>query len=188
MAEATEKRPIILSVNCIHDGQFYRAGVALPFENENALPESLKAFIATGNETSFDPAERDIYADLPRNTRRQVRRLEMQAAHQEFAEQVAAEPLREDVQAVLEAEHDIAIGRAKAQAQFNQDAVDAAHAAAQPAQPRQLFVKRGGEMGYVERCRLKPGELIFARMPSGEYETVGCVDSRGELPPPEVTP
>jgi hypothetical protein len=76
--------------------------------------------------------------------------------------------LREDVAAALEDAHDIAVGRAKAQAQYNQAAVDGAYAAAQPAEPRRLFVKRGGAWGHVERCRLKPGELIFTRTPAGD--------------------
>ena len=120
--------------------------------------------------------------------RRQTRRLEMHAAHQEFAEQVAAEPLREDVAAALQDSHDIAIGRAKAQAEYSQGLVDAAHAAAQPAEPPQLFVRRGGEWGRVQNAKLKPGEHVFVKRPNGEMEAVGVVDATGGLPPEEITP
>ena len=118
--EAPEPPPaVVLSVNAIIGGVFYAAGSALPFTSESDLPTSLKAFVATGNETPFQPAERNIY-DMSPPLRRQARRLEMHAAHQEFAEQVAAAPLPEDVQAALEAEHDIAIGRARAQGEYSQ--------------------------------------------------------------------
>jgi hypothetical protein len=112
-----------------------------------------------------------------------VRKLELAAAEKEWAEAQAIEPLPPETAEVLQAEHDLRIGAALKQAEVSAQLVDAAYEAAQPAHPRQLFVRRGGEMGNVERCRLKPGELIFARTPAGEYEAVGCVDSRGGLPP-----
>jgi hypothetical protein len=106
--------------------------------------------VATGDETPFDPSERDIYADLPRNTRRQARRLEAIAAEREAAEAAFNTPLREDVQATLEDAHAAHIGRAKAQLEHHQAVVDAAYQAAQAAAPPQLFVKRGGEWAKVK--------------------------------------
>ena len=156
------QRPITLTVNAIVNGAFFSAGAPLPFKDENELPETLRPFVASEAAPPPEPVQRDIY-DLPLSIRRQVRGLERTAAEKAWAEQQASEPLREDVAAALEAEHDTAIGLAKAKAQYNQDVVDAAYEAAQPAPPRQLYVKRGGAMGQVERCRLKPGELIFAR-------------------------
>jgi hypothetical protein len=114
---ATEQPPpIVLSVNCIHNGQFYGAGTAVPF-TETDLPAALRPFIATAAAPPPEPVQRNIY-DLPLSARRQARRLEMHAAHQEFAEQVAAAPLPEDVQAALEAGRDLHIGKALAQAQY----------------------------------------------------------------------
>ena len=111
--------------NAIIDGQF-------PFTDESALPAALRPFIATGDETPFDPSERNIYADLPRNTRRQIRRLEAIAAEREAAEAAFNEPLPEGAAEVLEDMHAKHVGRAKAQMAFNQSAIDVAHAAAAP--------------------------------------------------------
>jgi hypothetical protein len=107
----------MLSVNAIIDGKFYGAGTPLPFTSENDLPEVLRSFIATGEEASTQPVVRNIY-DLHPAARRAVRRLEMHAAHQEFAEQVAAEPLPPETAAALEASHELHIGRAKAEAEY----------------------------------------------------------------------
>ena len=186
MAEQlTAPGPIILSVNAIVNGTFFSAGTALPFTAESELPESLKPFIATAEAPPPEPVQRNIY-DMSPPVRRQARRLEMHAAHQELAEQVASEPLPEDVQAALESEHDIAIGRAKAQAEYNQSVVDAAYAAAQADEPPQRYVRRGGEWGHVERAKLKPGETVFVKRENGEMEAVGVVDATGGLPPQEI--
>ena len=48
--------------------------VRLPFTRAADLPESLKPFVATGEEASIQPAERNIY-DTPLAIRRQVRKL-----------------------------------------------------------------------------------------------------------------
>ena len=182
MAEqVTGQRPVILTANCIVNGQFIRAGDPTPYTSEEDLPAAMRPFVATGDEVPFDPGERDLY-DWSPGQRRQIRRLEKHAAHQEFAEQVASEPLRPDVQAALEASHELHIGAALKQAEVNQRLRDAAYEAAQPAEPRQLFVRRGGAWGHVERCRLKPGALIFARTPAGEFEVVGRTNSNAEIP------
>ena len=151
MAEQlTGQRPVILSVKAIVGGVFFPAGIELPFENEGALPESLKPFIATAEAPAPEPVQRNIY-DLPLSTRRQVRGLELAAAEKEWAEQQASEPLREeDVAAALEDAHAARVGRAKAQLEHNQTVVDAAYEAAQQAEPPQLFVRRGGEWGRVQ--------------------------------------
>ena len=129
----------------------------MPFESRTALPESLRPFIASGNETPFEPIQRNIY-DLAPAARRQVQQLELAAAEREWAEAQASEPLRPDVAAALAASHDIAIGRAKAQAQYNQDVIDAAYeqAAAEAAQPPQLYVKRGGAWGRFKTPNSSP--------------------------------
>jgi hypothetical protein len=131
--EAPEPPPaVVLSVNAIIAGVFYRAGTALPFENENALPESLKPFVATAEAPPPEPAQSNIY-DLPLSTRRQVRKLELAAAEKEWAEAQASIPLPEDVQAALEDSHAKHIGRLLKEAEVNAKLTDAAYAAVQPA-------------------------------------------------------
>ena len=182
MPAPEQPSPIVLSVNAIVEGKFIHAGTALPFTSAADLPESLKPFIARGDETPFQAAARNIY-DMPPPLRRQAWKLETIAQEKEAAEEEADAPLREDIQAALQAEHDLRIGAALQQARFNQAAIDNAHeAAAEAAQPREFFVKRGGEMGRTDRCRLKPGELIFARTPTGEYEVIGHTNSNAEIP------
>jgi hypothetical protein len=168
---------------------FWQITARAAFGSESDLPESLRPFVATGDETPpFNPSERYIYADLPRNTRRQVRKLEAIAQEKEAAEAEVDQPLREDLQAALEDAHAAHIGRAKAQMAFNQSAIDVAHeAAAAATEPPQLYVRRGGEWAHVERAKLKPGETCFLKRENGEMEAAGVVNSRGEPPPPEIT-
>jgi hypothetical protein len=85
--------------------------------------------------------------------------------------------------------HSKSAALAKAQIQFNRDQVDAIYEnAAQAAEPPQLFVKRGGEMGRVERSKLKPGEPVFAKFDEGDWQVVGYVDANGQAPPPPLIP
>jgi hypothetical protein len=173
MAEqVTGQRPIVLFTNAIVGGVFYGAGTA----SETDLPESLRPFVAGEDKQPLPAPERNVYDSW--SLRIQARRLEKGIAMQEAAEELANEPLRPDVQAALEAEHDLAIGRAKAQAEHSAGLYDAAYEGAQAAEPAQLFVKRGGEMTLVQRCRLKPGETVFAKI----------VDATGGLPPEEIIP
>jgi MoxR-like ATPase len=190
--EASEPPPaVILTANAIIDGKFIRAGDPLPYEREEDLPEAMKAFIASGNEAPpFNPAERDIYSMHPA-ARRAVRKLEMQAAHKEFAEQIASAPLPEDVQAALEDSHNITIGRAKAQAEYNAKLTDDVYKQLEEeaaAKVIQFFVRRGGEWGKVQNAKLKPGEHVFVRRENDQMEAVGVVNSNGGLPPQEIIP
>jgi hypothetical protein len=160
------REPIVLTANAIVGGQFIRAGDPTPYEREEDLPEAMKAFIATGEETPFDPGERDIYGDLPRNTRRQIQRLEAIAAEREAAAAAFNTPLPEGAAEVLEAEHAKHIGLAKARMAYNQSVIDSAYegAAQREEEARtQYYVRRGGAWGHVERAKLKPGETVSAR-------------------------
>ncbi len=187
MAEqVTAQRPVILTANCIIGGAFFPAGNELPFKDEGEVPISLKPFIATAEAPAPEPVQRNIYGPPPLAIKRQLHRLEKGIALQEAAEAEASEPLRRNLAAALEAEHDTAIGAAKAQARFNQDVIDAAHAAAQAPEPLQRYVKRGGAWGRVQNSKLKPGEHVFVKRENGEYETVGVVDATGGLPPEEI--
>ena len=91
--------------------------------------------------------------------------------------------------AALQDAHDLYIGKAKAQGAYAQRLTDAAYeSAAQAAEPPQLFVKRGGEMGRTERSRLKPGEPVFAKFGGGDWQVVGHVNANGEAPEPPLIP
>ena len=181
-------QPVTLNVNCIVGGVFFHAGTPTPYATEADLPASLKPFVASEAAPPPEPVERNIY-DMPLSLKRQVGKLQLAAAEKAWAEEQASEPLPPETAAALEAKHELHIGTALAQAKYNDDAVDAVYEqAAATAQPQQLFVRRGGEMGHVERCRLKPGEHVFALRANGQYEAVGVVDSNGLPPPPEVIP
>jgi hypothetical protein len=188
MAEPKPAEPLVLSVNCIHDGRFYAAGTATPYTSEADLPLAMKGFIASeATPAPFDPSVRNIYGDMTPAARRQVRQLELAAAEREWFEEQAAEPLPEDVQAALEDSHAAYIARLKAEAEYDGKLADTAFQAAQPAPPPQLYVRRGGEWGHVERAKLKPAEHVFVRRENGQMESVGVVDSNGQPPPPEIT-
>jgi hypothetical protein len=190
MSERTTKEPpsIRLSTAVILDGKYFGIGQPLPFTDASALPENLRPYItAAGDEMLPHPSDRDIY--LSPAARRQARALEAEAQRQEWAEELASEPLREDVAAELEAQHAARIGKALAEAQFNQDAIDNLHEAiAAAAEPEPFFVRRGSVYSRVEKVKLKPGEPCFTKAGDGEWRTVGCVDSAGQLPPQEITP
>jgi hypothetical protein len=126
-------------------------------------------------------------AILTRAGRREAARLAAGHAFQEWAEQRASEPLREDLREALQDSHDRAIGRAKAQLQYNQDAIDRVYAAAaQAAQPRQHFVRRGAVYKRCDATRLRPGEQYFAKC-AGGWEYVGVINAYGEQPDQEMT-
>ena len=92
MSAPAQPTTTLLLSNAIIGGKFYSAGTPLPFTDESALPESLKAFVASEAAPAPAPFSRNIY-DMSPLARRAVRRLEIQAAHQEFAEAGASEPL-----------------------------------------------------------------------------------------------
>jgi hypothetical protein len=168
-------------------GQFYCAGTAVPF-TETDLPAALQPFVATGEEPSIQPVERNIYNSW--SIRRQVHRLEKGVALQEAAEEEATAPLPPETAEALLAAHELHIGAALKQAEYSQGLSDAAYAQAAEAaaaKVTQYFVRRGGEWARAERARLKAGETCFIKRPNGETEAAGTVDSSGGLPPPEIT-
>ena len=98
-------------------------------------------------------------------------------------------PLPEETRLALEDAHAKNIGLQMAQAEANHRFMDSAYeAAARTAEPPQLYVRRGGAWGKVQNCKLRPGEFVFVVRPTGEYETIGVVNSSGEPPPPEFIP
>jgi len=195
--------PVVLSTNAICDGKFIPAGEPVPYERVEDLPPNLRPLVATGDEEFYSHSERLIYNQQPPEpgpvvfqqtgggsqwqARRVAAGLHQQAWAEEQAE--AANALPAETEEALEAAHAKHSALAKAQIQFNRDQVDAAYErAAQEAESRtvQLFVKRGGDFGRVERARLKPGEPVFVRRENGQYEVVGEIDSRGQPPDQEV--
>ena len=185
--------PIRLSTNCIVDGIFIRAGDPTPYVREEDLPENLRPLVATGDEEPpYHPSERNIYFGSA-GARGRARRVLSNVQWQETLEAaaLAEQVLPAEAEEALQAEHDLRIGKAKAQAEFNRAAADAAYEAAskQAAETvTQYFVRRGGEFARVERARLKPGEATFVKRPNGEYEASGFVNAEGEPPDPEIYP
>ena len=70
--------------------------------------------------------------------------------------EASAETLPPETLAILEDQHNHRIDRLKAQAGYNAKIIDSAYESlAQASEPPALFVRRGGEMGRVERSKLK---------------------------------
>src|SRR6476620_11183939 len=125
----------------------------------------------------MEASSRDFYFGESRRRHRAARRLAATAAYEDLAIEEMNRPLPEETAAALQDQHDKSIGLALAQAEANRRLVDAAYEqAARAAEPPQLYVRRGGAWGRVERAKLKPGEHVFALRPTGEYETVGVVN------------
>jgi hypothetical protein len=183
--EQPPAEPIRLTANAIVAGQFIRAGDPTPYTAEENLPESLKPFVATGDEEPFRAVERNIY-DVHPALRGQARRLEAIALEKERAESLAAEPPAPNLAAAITDAHELHIGAALKQAEVDQRLRDSAFEAMQPPAPPQLFVRRGGEMARIERAKLKVGETVFVRRESGQMESVGVINQNGEPPEPEI--
>jgi hypothetical protein len=194
--------PVVLSANVLVDGKFISAGSETPF-SEATLPEHLRQYLATGQEDFYSPSQRNIYGGQPPapdvgfvyqplsggQWRRQAGQVANVVQEQDqAAEAAAANELPEEVKEVLQAEHDLRIGKARAQMKVNQDAsANAYEAAAQRAEEvqTQYFVRRGGAWGKVQNCQLRPGETVFVKRENGQMEAAGTVNAAGEPPPSE---
>jgi hypothetical protein len=116
----------------------------------------------------------------------------LQAAVEEEA--IAAGTLDPETAAALADEHDRAIGLQIKAAEVAQARIDSAYAQAQeaaereaePAKPSEFFVKRGAVYRKTEEARLRPGEPVFVKEPSGAWAAVGTTNINGALPPDEV--
>jgi hypothetical protein len=196
--------PIVLTANVIDSGKFYPAGSETPF-TEATLPEHLRQYLASGQEDFYSPAQRDIYQGQPAGpepgfifqgagsgqwVQRQAARTAAGLQEQAWAEaEASAETLPPETLAVLEDEHTHRIDKLKAQAAYNAKIVDAAYESlAQASEPPALFVRRGGEMGRVERSKLKVGEAVYAKFGEGDWQVVGHVNANGEAPEPPLIP
>ena len=117
--------PIVLSVNAVIDGRFFRAGEPVPYADEKAVPDPLKPFI-TAAEPDDEPEgapgirfqQGIIYRTdaqghiITKTGRRRAAELAHEAAVQAAAEAAAedAQVLPDGVAEALQAEHDIRIG------------------------------------------------------------------------------
>jgi hypothetical protein len=133
-----EQQPIILSVNTVIDGVFYRAGDPLPVSAEN-LPDSLRPFVVTDSEP--EPAEESkanfelgvTYQMTSEGHRgralgRQAAQLQADAERQ--AEEELSTPLAPEIEEALEDQHEEAVGFQIAEAEIRAKWRDAAHDAA----------------------------------------------------------
>ena len=198
--------PVRLKVNCVIDGRWFGAGERLPFANEAAVPASLKPFIAVDEPDEPQGPPRLNYEAgrvydidttghiLSRHGRRDASALAANAALQAAAEDAAeaAGALDAETAAILQEKHDVDVALQIKTAEIrarDADAVIAAQdegAGAEQKAADPLYVRRGGAWMHAERARLRPGEPVFVKRPTGAWEAVGAVDASGGLPPPEV--
>jgi hypothetical protein len=198
--------PVRLSVNTVVDGCWFASGEELPYNNAAAVPPALQPFLVTA-EPDEPPGPHalnlkpgivynidDRGAILSRAGRRAAAQLAGEASWQAQTEEeaIAAGTLDPETEAALQQEHDLYIGAQLKAAEIRARDRDAAVAAAQAEadgaeqKPAAIYVKRSGAWRRAERARLRPGESIYARQPSGEGWAVGVVDANGGLPPQEV--
>ena len=200
----TFSQNVIIQVDGFEKSRFIRAGEPSPFHDISQVPESLKQFIVNGepepeapNTAFFEPnVAYQITSDgrMGRALRRQAGQLAAASAEREWAErevEVANKLPRETLEAIQDA-HDRYIGRELAIAEHNARLVDAAYEAAQRKAAGEkaaatYHVKRGAVYRKAEEARLRPGETVYQRQPSGDWWAAGVVDSTGGLPPEEVT-
>jgi hypothetical protein len=200
--------PVVLTTDAIIAGRFYQAGDALPFTSAAGLPAPLKPFVISEDDGAEPPGPPGIRfepgviyniddrgAILTRAGAREAARLAGEAAWQQQAEEEAlrqGEPPPETIAAPQD-EHDKHIGLQIKAAEVAQARIDATYAQAQeaaereaePVEPQAFHVKRGAVYRKAEEVRLRPGETVYQRQPSGEWWAAGQVDANGGLP--EVT-
>ena len=101
----------------------------------------------------------------------------------------AANKLSPETEEALAASHSRHIGLAKAQMQSSQDAMDRLHEElTRTREPQKMYLKRGSVYVSAEKTSPRPAEHVFVKRPSGQYESIGLVDSEGTLPDEEITP
>jgi hypothetical protein len=210
--DATTDGPITLSVDAIVrvggfvGSKLVRAGEPTPYKTAADVPIALRPFIIN-NEVDVGPAESSaggmfqpgvVYNTdaaghiVSRRGQREAARLAREASWQDEVEAsaIAANELPPETQAALEDARavDIALQIKTAEiAQARRDDQEAALRAGETAKPPELFVRRGAVFMHTAKAKLRPGETVFARQPSGEWWGAGVVDSTASLPPPEVT-
>ena len=204
-------QPITFTENVLLDGRdpyadrLVRAGEPSPFRSIDEVPESLRGLVAPAEPLETAGSE-ERFANYQPNTvyllnsdgsrgralRRQVGQLAANASFQEAAErevEIANKLPRETLEAI-QAEHDkhiaLQIKAAEVRARNRDAAVIAAQEAAVAGErPAATYhVKRGAVYRKAAEARLRVGETLFQRQPSGDWWAAGQVDSNGALPPP----
>jgi len=199
--------PIRLSDNTIWEGKFYNAGDPLPVASVEELTPNLRPLVVTGDpeaEAEEPNVARGSYQTgviyemtedgrlgraLRRNVQRQVAQLEAENERQDWIEAEASGPeLPASVAEDLQAEHENAVAFAKAQMAADARMSDEVSAAAAAAlEPVQMYVRRGDRhYAPAGSARLKPGEDVFIRQPSGRFHCIGTSDGQAELPDPPI--
>ena len=204
--QTTPAAPIRISDNLIMDGKFFNRYEPLPVERVEDLPEHIRPLLVSGpdpeeSERQPDDGPRNIAFQLNtpygvdedgRLTRahqckvdREVAQLEAKNAQEEWLEDTLANSeLPPEIVADLQAKHEDAIGFAKAQAEVDANRADeVADAVIAEQELVQMYVKRGSRhYAPVGTARLKAGDPVFIRQPSGRFHFVGEVDGDGQLP------
>jgi hypothetical protein len=191
---------IRLTTNAIFEGRFYTAGEPLPVASVADLPENLRPLVVTDEPEPEEPNEArgsfqmgvlyETTADgrlgrqLRRRVEQQISELESENDRADWIEETATAELPEAIAEDLLAEHESAIALAKAQAAADARRSDeVSDAAAERAEPPQLFVRRGSRhYAPIGSARLKPGEPVFTRERGGRFECIGTTDGNAELP------
>jgi hypothetical protein len=206
MPKQTEPPPAIrISTNTILGNKFFKAYEPLPFARAEDLPENLRPLVVTGEPEPEEPNiprgnfETGVIYEmtddgrlgraLRRKVERQVAELEAAAQEAEWIEdELAAAELPPEVADSLQAAHDDAIAFAKAQAEVDARRADEiADAAIAAQEPVQMYVRRGDRhYAPAGSARLKPGEDVFIRQPSGRFHCIGTTDGHSQLPDPPI--
>jgi hypothetical protein len=193
-----QQEPVWLIGGAVIDGQYYAPGEPTPYASESEVPENLRHLIAADESELPDPIVRNLYDGTPQPEPRYTyqstgglrgdARQAVQGRHEaDEAAEFANQPLPPETEEALQASHDLRVGKAKAQLQFGQDAIDNLHnSLGTEREPIQRFAKRGSVYVRIEKIALQPGEPIFIkhRGPSGNYEIIGHTDVDGM--PPEL--
>ena len=134
-----QEAPPLFSVNVIAGGEFFKAGKETPYKTADAVPETLKEFILDRDSQveNLDQERANLAAGevytvgsiLTRSGAQQAVRLQQAIEFREWAtdQAEASQQLAPEIEAVLQAEHDLSIGKALAQAEYHQEAVDRAY-------------------------------------------------------------
>jgi hypothetical protein len=212
-AAAATSSPIVLSLDTIiQTGDFtgsrlFRRGEPTPYRNISEVPAPLRGFIVTPGDSLPEAAEERFSSFEPNvsylmhtdgSRGRAIRRVAGQLAaadsFQAWAEEQASAPPDEALAsalAIVQEQHDIAVALQIKELEIRDRDKDAAIAAAQEAAVAEekpaatLFVRRGAIFRRAEEAKLRPGEPVFVKEPSGAWAAVGLVDANAGLP--EVT-
>jgi hypothetical protein len=201
--------PIRISDNTVLNGKFYARYEPLPVERIEDLPEILRPLVVWGDLEKEEAEEPDdsqprnvmfkmnelyqvdpdgrLGRQVQRRVQRQISQMEADAQESDWIEDaVNASELPPEIAEDLQAKHDDAVAFAKAQAQVDANRADElADSIIAEQAPVPLFVRKGSRhYAQANKTRLKPGEPVFVRQPSGRFECIGEVDGDCQLPDP----